>query len=327
MILKETIQYYKPKHEIKLASGFIDDIINGLKTFELRKDDRDYQSGDIVLMRELSVIGGYSGREVLVRITYILRGFEAYKFGCSKEYCVWSFEVIGNKPVAFPTKEVPGVRYTGETKLGAMFFNEKGQLQDVIQFNVPSQQSPTKDAEGEDWTHNMSCALCGYFCKNYQHHNNWFAATTTPPRAKEGVSAIDLPELSKYLINEINAWQEKRDRWDEVDTQYVWYDVVVKELRKIADKYIQIETTAALSLSTPTGEGKDGWVKVEDGLPEGRNKFGDSIDCLVYDEVLFATATAWYNHKELCWKLLHFSTHSNAINVTHWIPLPSKPKN
>lgn len=90
----DTNELLKAKHEIKLASGFLQDIVSGKKAFEIRKDDRDYQEGDFVLMKELSVIGGYSGNEVLVRIKYILRGMDAIRYGCNKGYCVWGFDII-----------------------------------------------------------------------------------------------------------------------------------------------------------------------------------------------------------------------------------------
>jgi len=96
------------KHEIKLASGFLQDILSGKKTFELRKDDRDYQEGDFVLMKELSVIGGYSGAEVLVRIKYVLRGRDAVNYGCNKGYCVWGFELI--------TSSKPASQYRNQTE-------------------------------------------------------------------------------------------------------------------------------------------------------------------------------------------------------------------
>lgn len=68
----------------------------------------------------------------------------------------------------------------------------------------------------------------------------------------------------------------------------------------------------------------NGWIDVKK-KPKKFNKFGDSIDCLIYDDATGATATAWYNHITEEWKLLHFSTHSNPINVTHWQPLPAPP--
>ncbi|WP_337090011.1 DUF3850 domain-containing protein [Leuconostoc pseudomesenteroides] len=35
-------------HELKLDTEYFDDVKSGLKTFEIRKNDRDYQVGDLI---------------------------------------------------------------------------------------------------------------------------------------------------------------------------------------------------------------------------------------------------------------------------------------
>lgn len=35
-------------HELKLDTFYFDDVKSGLKTFEIRKNDRDYQVGDLL---------------------------------------------------------------------------------------------------------------------------------------------------------------------------------------------------------------------------------------------------------------------------------------
>lgn len=37
-------------HEIKLNTEFFDDVLSGVKTFEIRKNDRGYQIGDLLAM-------------------------------------------------------------------------------------------------------------------------------------------------------------------------------------------------------------------------------------------------------------------------------------
>lgn len=39
-------------HDLKITPKYFDDVWNGIKRFELRKDDRDYQIGDTLLLRE-----------------------------------------------------------------------------------------------------------------------------------------------------------------------------------------------------------------------------------------------------------------------------------
>lgn len=37
-------------HEIKLNTEFFDDVLSGVKTFEIRKNDREYRIGDLLAM-------------------------------------------------------------------------------------------------------------------------------------------------------------------------------------------------------------------------------------------------------------------------------------
>ncbi len=64
------------KHSVKIIPAYFDAVKNGLKTFEIRKLDRDYNIGDTLILSEwqpetLSA-GSYTGRRVNVTILYIL---------------------------------------------------------------------------------------------------------------------------------------------------------------------------------------------------------------------------------------------------------------
>ena len=39
-------------HEMKILPQYYEDVSSGIKTFELRKDDRNVQAGDILLLKE-----------------------------------------------------------------------------------------------------------------------------------------------------------------------------------------------------------------------------------------------------------------------------------
>lgn len=39
-------------HKLKIGSSFLDKIIDGTKKYEIRKDDRDFQTGDELLLNE-----------------------------------------------------------------------------------------------------------------------------------------------------------------------------------------------------------------------------------------------------------------------------------
>lgn len=60
------------EHEIKLSSEYFDDVKNGIKTFEIRKNDRDYNINDILVMREYTENKEYTGRYLEAVIIYIL---------------------------------------------------------------------------------------------------------------------------------------------------------------------------------------------------------------------------------------------------------------
>ena len=57
----------------------------GNKTFELRKDDRDYKVGDKLKLLEFDN-GNYTGRECNRTISYVLRDVE--KYGLKKGFVI-----------------------------------------------------------------------------------------------------------------------------------------------------------------------------------------------------------------------------------------------
>jgi hypothetical protein len=62
-------------HTLKSWPEFFEPVLSGQKQFELRKNDRDFQVGDHVVLREWEPNGDrYTGREINKRVTYVLRG-------------------------------------------------------------------------------------------------------------------------------------------------------------------------------------------------------------------------------------------------------------
>lgn len=76
-------------HELKILPQYFEDVANGKKNFELRKNDRNYQVGDILLLREWRPANypssDYTGRYVVRIIEYVFKGGA---YGLSKEYCI-----------------------------------------------------------------------------------------------------------------------------------------------------------------------------------------------------------------------------------------------
>ncbi len=62
---------------------------SGKKTFELRKDEDEIQEGDFIILHEW-VNDEYTGRSVVVRVGFVLRGYEGLKDG----YCVISIHQL-----------------------------------------------------------------------------------------------------------------------------------------------------------------------------------------------------------------------------------------
>lgn len=59
-------------HYLKILPEYYDKVRTNEKTFEIRKNDRDYIKGDIVVLREFSKDGFYTFREPIFRkVTYI----------------------------------------------------------------------------------------------------------------------------------------------------------------------------------------------------------------------------------------------------------------
>ncbi|MEI2358383.1 DUF3850 domain-containing protein [Mesobacillus zeae] len=60
------------KHELKLEKDHFGSVLAGLKTFDVRYYDRNYQVGDILVLKEWDLFSeSFTGREVEKKITYI----------------------------------------------------------------------------------------------------------------------------------------------------------------------------------------------------------------------------------------------------------------
>ena len=76
------------EHSIKIEQAYLRHILEGKKTFEVRKNDRDYQVGDTIYFMPLKdenhydvYANGY--KEQLFEITYVHQGL-----GLQEGYCV-----------------------------------------------------------------------------------------------------------------------------------------------------------------------------------------------------------------------------------------------
>lgn len=79
----------KVTHQIKLKAEFFDDAVAGRKSFELRKNDRNYKEGDMLEMEEIKD-GKKTGRKCSKRIVYMMENFEGLEDG----YCILGCELL-----------------------------------------------------------------------------------------------------------------------------------------------------------------------------------------------------------------------------------------
>lgn len=58
-------------HELKIYTEFFNDVLSGRKTFEIRKNDRPFQVGDLLALNEFDG-QYYTGNSCLVFVDYIM---------------------------------------------------------------------------------------------------------------------------------------------------------------------------------------------------------------------------------------------------------------
>lgn len=78
------------KHILKTHPEYFKEIILGNKKFEIRKNDRGFEVGDELILKEYDPeYNQYTENEFSVLITYILEN--AKDFGLMDGYCIISF--------------------------------------------------------------------------------------------------------------------------------------------------------------------------------------------------------------------------------------------
>jgi ASC-1-like (ASCH) protein len=81
-------------HYLKTWPPYFERIKNGQKTFEVRKNDRDFQVGDTAILNEFNPkTQEFTGDEVIRIITYVLHGGQ---FGIESGFCVFGLSNVDN---------------------------------------------------------------------------------------------------------------------------------------------------------------------------------------------------------------------------------------
>lgn len=78
-------------HDLKIFPNYFHDVRIGIKTFEIRRDDRNFKKGDILKLREWDPLNKeYTGEYIGVQVTYITN------FMQKKGYVVMSIKSLEN---------------------------------------------------------------------------------------------------------------------------------------------------------------------------------------------------------------------------------------
>jgi ASC-1-like (ASCH) protein len=77
---------YEMIHELKTWNEYFEEVFMGHKTFEIRKNDRNFQKGDTLILKEWNPkTEQYTGREMVRNVTYIPEGGS---FGLEKGFVI-----------------------------------------------------------------------------------------------------------------------------------------------------------------------------------------------------------------------------------------------
>lgn len=98
-------------HELKIAPLYFKEVVTGNKTFEVRRNDRDYQVGDTLKLKEYDD-GEYTGQAISAEVAYILD---------DPKYCKESYVIIGIKVLKDNILTVEDIKESVKTAQKALF--------------------------------------------------------------------------------------------------------------------------------------------------------------------------------------------------------------
>jgi len=92
-------------HDLKILPMYFERVQSGQKKFEVRQNDRDFQTGDTVELAEWDPDQKvFTGRNVIGEIEYLLPDYVA---GISPGFCVFGFRVVDGKASYFNDYKFP----------------------------------------------------------------------------------------------------------------------------------------------------------------------------------------------------------------------------
>jgi hypothetical protein len=82
------------EHELKIVPRYFEDVRDGRKLFEVRLDDRGYQVGDVLRLREWDpILEAYTGRVDVRGVTYVLTDSQ----GLQRSYVVLGLDLPASR--------------------------------------------------------------------------------------------------------------------------------------------------------------------------------------------------------------------------------------
>ena len=81
-------------HHLKILEKYHKAVEELNKTFEIRKDDKNFQVGDLIIFENVYEDGEHIITPELFEITYIYRYDGEHYFGVEEGYCVMSIEKV-----------------------------------------------------------------------------------------------------------------------------------------------------------------------------------------------------------------------------------------
>ena len=135
-------------HYLKVWTKQFDAVRRGAKTHEVRKGDRDYRAGDIVILREFDPNERrYTGKCMEVQITFITRGGT---FGIPEDICVMSIRRV-NPAISFDdlVNDMPPERRPFFMR-GDRGQNNKYNDEDDVDIDVDEDDDGDEEGEDED---------------------------------------------------------------------------------------------------------------------------------------------------------------------------------
>ena len=79
-------------HDLKCLPKYFVPTMLGRKKFEYRYNDRNFQIGDLLILREWEN-GCYTGREIYARVIYLLKKGMLSNIDIADGYCIMSIEI------------------------------------------------------------------------------------------------------------------------------------------------------------------------------------------------------------------------------------------